>query len=624
MSRRYHQSWRTYGFAVAALFAAGTALAGGHRADGTFAGNQVFELLGEASPLTSGDYVSNNSGLDTFHRLFIEVTPGATQLATQIFDADIHAGGNSSENSTGLDASPAFGTNGTATATYSLRNPSGTQVWSTTITENTNSAYNNAWVNLAPTQINPAAGHWEFRVDMNSSGDTNAFGFRAYETSPTGTGDREFNVYYEIGSYGKTSNSTTTRSFRDYPYITSGCDCRLASFDFDLNFSTSVTSRSGNFTDTQTSGTGNGNWYNDLITGWNGITEASDYGIWQWDLTLGNSGSTAFLEPNWSNSYFGNASLATPPSANPPPNVFRTYLPTDGGVAPVKPFVRQELTIVSGSNPPTAGLLSRVSLHVDVVNPTNRPIVFSNAQGRTVTAFLPPELVVPVVGPPRNYHVGSSATQGTIISQPATGGFSGGGGSGTVVWDPGTVAAGASVRLYVTFDTLPFIPGETVLGSGTVSSNGTRAIYLDETGVVGADSRGVYTFGSLCQVQYVANTTPLFVTLDWFRADAAEIGSPVTLRWKTSLEESNAGFHIWRSINGGAGERLTQALIPGLGDSLEGAEYVYEDGDPLAGGEARTYWLVDYDFDGTETWHGPVTVGGNNSLESQVRDWTSY
>jgi len=597
------------------LLAARDVSAGGHRADGTFQGNRVYILLGEDRTINDGDYVSASGGLGTSHRYFIEVPPGATQLAIDIFDADIH-GPAGTENTFGLDLSD---TDATTSCNYSLRNPSGTNLWNTTISENTNSAYDNTWTNFpAATQANPTPGHWEFRVNMSAGSDLNGFGFRAYETSATGTADREFNVYAPIASHGKTATTSNTRTFTDYPYITSGCSCAFSSFDYDGNATTTVTSRTGTFSTGVGGVSGNGVWAMGTVAGWVSEQQASDYGIWTRTLVLGDSSSNN----NWSNSYFGTSAITAPgtPSSSIPTNSLRTYLPTDGNAAPVKPYVRQYIQHVSGVNPPSVGSVTRLRTIVDIVNPTPYAITFSNASSRTVRVNVPVENFAPGATP-RNFYFGSTFTQGSIVSQPTTGGLPGGG-QGNVIWDPGTVAAGATATLQVTYDTQPRAVGETVTVTGTVASNGTQAIYLDETGVAGSGSRGVMTFGPLCPLSYEANSGPLLVALDYLRARVGNDGLAV-VEWATTLEESNAGFHVWRAIGEAEPVCLTTQLIPGLGDSLTGGEYFWPDPQPFGPGQVRRYWLVDHEFDGTTTWHGPVTVEPNQSL-SGVGNWLAY
>lgn len=88
---------------------------------------------------------------------------------------------------------------------------------------------------------------------------------------------------------------------------------------------------------------------------------------------------------------------------------------------------------------------------------------------------------------------------------------------------------------------------------------------------------------------------------------AVESGK-VILRWATLSEHENFGFHVYRSpesIN--AYVRITDAIIPGAGNSCVRHDYSYTDEDIIAGG-IYSYKLADIDFQGQETLHGPVSV----------------
>ena len=96
----------------------------------------------------------------------------------------------------------------------------------------------------------------------------------------------------------------------------------------------------------------------------------------------------------------------------------------------------------------------------------------------------------------------------------------------------------------------------------------------------------------------------------------------VLLDWRTGYEVDNLGFHVYREQ---AGERiqLTPALIAGSGLLAErgmavASELAYAWWDLEASRETPdiAYWLEDVDFDGTSTWHGPVTpVDGGHLID---------
>jgi hypothetical protein len=80
------------------------------------------------------------------------------------------------------------------------------------------------------------------------------------------------------------------------------------------------------------------------------------------------------------------------------------------------------------------------------------------------------------------------------------------------------------------------------------------------------------------------------------------------LTWETGSELNNLGFHIYRSLSEeGSYERITAALIPGLGSSPQGARYSYRDSG-LANGVTYYYELEDIETTGREELHGPVAA----------------
>src|SRR5207244_7195997 len=114
---------------------------------------------------------------------------------------------------------------------------------------------------------------------------------------------------------------------------------------------------------------------------------------------------------NFADLYFGNfQASASDPTANPPANSFRIYLPTDTGGAPVKPYIDQRVigpdTIIPVGQ--TTGLI----IWMRVVNPTNQAITFSASN--LVTANIPGSGTV--------YAGNAAVGQGTIVSQHAIGG----------------------------------------------------------------------------------------------------------------------------------------------------------------------------------------------------------
>ena len=89
----------------------------------------------------------------------------------------------------------------------------------------------------------------------------------------------------------------------------------------------------------------------------------------------------------------------------------------------------------------------------------------------------------------------------------------------------------------------------------------------------------------------------------------------VHLAWRTGYEVSNLGFHLYREI-GGRRTRVTRSLVAGSGLTVGARNrvaseqnYSYWDRDAAAQSPQAVYWLQDVDFNGTSTWHGPITPG---------------
>lgn len=101
---------------------------------------------GSGSGTAFGDYVSDNSGMDTFYRYFVEVPSGASRLVIEIFDADIGLGGGT-EDTAGRDrARGSFD----SSVRYSLVDPTGTAQPTGFSTGNSSgpASSDNAWLTL--------------------------------------------------------------------------------------------------------------------------------------------------------------------------------------------------------------------------------------------------------------------------------------------------------------------------------------------------------------------------------------------------------------------------------------------------------------------------------------------
>ncbi len=448
---------------------------------------------GSGAGLSNGDYVTSVAGLNTFYRYFIEVPPGLNRLVVEVFDPDVGRGG-LAEGPGGRDRDRG---DGFATmASYGLVRPDGSAP--ALVSCDALTCTDNAWQAIvdSTTAQDTAAGHWELRVAMGGGNDVNAIGIRAHDGT-IGGGGTELNVYYDSHSqFGVNPPAVGhgSRGYKTYPYIVSGCSAAKNDFDFDSEAgdvgAITLTSRTGAFTRGFSSAalSGSGLWRRDTFSGWTSDAVAGEYGVWAADMWISTYGALA-INGNCANVWFSNsAAMANPPAANPTANAFRVYLPTDAGTAPSLPYAEQLATwggcVDNGPNPPAVGLTSCFTVSVRVVNAAAQPITFSPT--KLVTATVP--------GGGTTFAGVTWTSQGTIVSQPAAGG------TGSLTWNPGTVAAGTTAQLAYRVLVTPTSPGQRVpLTATPASGSGTRAQYVDHTGNT-TQNRATFLLGPLCDL----------------------------------------------------------------------------------------------------------------------------
>ncbi len=563
----------------------------------------LYTPQGNTAGTANGDYVTAaTGGLNTFYRYFIEVPPGLGRLVVEVFDADIGRGG-ANEDTAGRDRdrSGSYDTS----VSYTLIRPNGTTA-ATLANCDDNTCNDNVWTAIldSTTATNTAAGHWELRVTLAAGDDINGIGIRAHDGT-SGSGGTELNVYYDSQNQFGVNPSTTganSRSYATYPYITSGCSAAKNDFDFDSNNgntgSLSLTSRSGSFVQSyaSTSLSADNVWRRDTFSGWTSDSRSTDYGIWSAAMTI-NTYVNGGVNGNYTNVYFSNfQAAANPPTANPTPNAFRVYLPTDASAAPVKPYLEQLLAFsgcgLSGPNPPLVGQTSCFTVTVRLVNPTAQAITFSTPSN-IVTANIP--------GGGAVYAGGAQATAGTtIVSQPSVGG------TGNITWNPGTVAAGATKLLSYRVNVTPTSNGQRIPVTATpASGNGTRAQFVDETGNT-TQTRATFLFGPLCEMAVTQGTLTEAVVSS-FRASAAE-GGGVQVEWRTASEAGTAGFYLYRwDARTRRWAAVNRELLAGLIHEPQGGVYRYVDGG-ASPREPQTYLLEEVESGGRRRTHGPFSV----------------
>ena len=562
--------------------------------------------------------------LDTIYRYFIEVPPGLTRLRIQIFDADIGADGAAEAT---LQRDRSRNNNFATTVKYTLLRPNGTTAQTETCT-NAATAFcaDDAWSSIWDSTTDLAAGHWELDVDQSTAVDTvagasdiNAFGIQADDGSQADA--TEIPIYYsaqsQIGQNLTANNTIGTKTYTFYPYITSGCSFNENDFDYDFGNgvanqnvgSIDFTSRSTSFTHNIAAANLSGNdvWKTNAVTGYTTDSDSVDYGIWKMAAAITNYNTGTVNNPtlngNYANIYLAVAGTTTPPANNSPtPSTYRVYFPTDAGGAPLKPYMEQEARYVfaggsGGPNPPAVGQTTTIQVTVQVVNPAAEPITFSGTNLVTVN----------VPGGGATYGGGAVATQGTVVPISV-------GGTGTITWNPGTVAAATSPTVpnvqFLTYlvNVKPTMAGQRIPVVGTVASgNGTAGTWVDETG------NATLAFGPLCEL---AATQGVVSAAEVANLRALASGRGVVVEWQTAAEMASAGFDLYRLDDAAPGgwRKVNGSLIAALPGKPQGGTYrVLDETAPVttpAGrspGDVLHYVVVETETDGS-TRHFPFHV----------------
>lgn len=113
---------------------------------------------------------------------------------------------------------------------------------------------------------------------------------------------------------------------------------------------------------------------------------------------------------------------------------------------------------------------------------------------------------------------------------------------------------------------------------------------------------GLGNTGQLC----VDACAPLAVALAAFEA-AAQPGH-ILVSWETVSEVDNAGFNLYRGLDGDWESATLLGFIPSQAPgSAQGAAYTWQD-DDVAAGQTAWYWLEDVSLSGVATRHGPVSA----------------
>jgi hypothetical protein len=101
---------------------------------------------------------------------------------------------------------------------------------------------------------------------------------------------------------------------------------------------------------------------------------------------------------------------------------------------------------------------------------------------------------------------------------------------------------------------------------------------------------------------------------------SAYTGKSIICEWSTGSERDNAGFYLVKSEYYDKGYTLVNnKIIPAKGSAVDGYDYSYIDQN-IKSNTVYFYWLVDVNFDGTLTIHGPAYT----IYESEDSFWKSF
>jgi len=565
---------------------------------------------------TAGDWISanNNGGGNTYYSYFVEVPLSTTNLIVEIFDPDVRQGGTGEGSDTSLPHYDQQRGSETATATnYTLLNPASSVVQTVNGTAALPAASHATWFPFT-TVAAPGNGHWEVRVDsLDFGANVSGYGLRARAT--VGGVATQLRVYADahlsVQHYGASG------LYVAHPYVTGHCQVRVRDHDADaltigglstISLQSAVPSSvSQTFTGAALSAN-DALWAaNDTNVGWHTDVAVLRPGIYTTEIAPRSTGATnefqvGFYNPN---GFADNVNPTVPAAGASWANSWRTYLPTPTspatarGTAPVKPYLTQRVFHANdGSpNPPNVGQTGRYDVVVKMVNPTAYPITFSASN--LVRSQVP--------GAPVLLAAAVAVTNGTVVSQPAING------SGPITWNPGTVAAGATVTMNYRVAVTPTAIGRIPV-TGTPASFGTSAAYVDETANT-TQARATYSWGPLCELAVTAGGSAVPTPASFASVKSSREGARLVVDLRTAVQVGVAYYELLE-LPAGAQDwvRIPGSATGAPEDHLEAKTVRVE-----ALSRASRFMVRVVDVDGQSQLHGPFEVGATIGSDPAMR-----
>ncbi len=572
----------------------------------------LFIVHAQGNGPADGDWISAATGGNTHYSYFIEVPPSTTNLIVEIFDPDVFQGGAGEGSSASLPHYDQQRTAGSLTD-YLLINPAGTTVQTLNGSVAAPAASHATWFPFT-TVAAPGNGHWEVRVDsLAGGGNVNGYGLRARAT--VGGVATQLRVYADahlsVQHYGATG------LYVAHPYVTGHCQVRVRDHDADaatigalttISLSSNVpTVVSQSFTGAALSAN-TGIWNaNDTTAAWHTDIAVVRPGIYTTEIVPRSTGSTnefqvGFYNPNG----FGDNVNPTVPAAGASwANSWRIYLPTPTtpatarGTAPIKPFLTQRAFHAGDAspNPPGVGQTGNYDVVIEMVNPTAYPITFSATN--VVRAQVP--------GGPVVLATAAAVSAGSIVAQPAIGS------SGPITWNPGTVAAGATVTMTYRVAVTPAAIGRIPV-TGTPASNGTSATYVDETANT-TQSRATYAWGPLCELAVTSGGTPVPTPATLASVSSNREGDRLVVQLRTAVQVGVAYYELLELPTGAS----RWARVPG-GIAAAPEDHFVSKSIRLEGRTSADRFMIRVvDIDGKSMLHGPFEVGTTTGRDPETR-----
>jgi len=221
--------------------------------------------------------------------------------------------------------------------------------------------------------------------------------------------------------------------------------------------------------------------------------------------------------------------------------------------------------------------------------------------------------------------------------------FSGGGGTGAAA--VATVSGGNITSIRVTnggsgYTSAPTVaistngPGSGATATATVTDGVVTGVTITDAGTNYNDTPVINVLGqtTIDTTQIINSVTVAYTETDTNAAndassdyvlilaptlvkmltmDATQWNNKVTITWRTSYEQDNLGFYVWRQLPDGTKQKISDRMI--LGSALisgrkftDGRSYQVTDNDAPTTGLVQ-YYVEDVDLNTVHTMHGPIT-----------------